>query len=290
MASTINALSTGSGGLITTGDASGQLELQANGSTKLTVSSSGVNIAGGITSPLIVTGNSTAGAELRLPEDTDNGSNYVALKAADSLASNLTFTLPSADGTSGQVLQTNGSGTLSFATPAGGSWTYLSTVTANNSATADIETTFNSTYDVYAIIASNITVQNDAANLRLRLKIGGSYLTASYKNIATDLNSNQASTYNGTSGTASIDWSLSVGNAAGEFAVGVMYVFNPSSTSIYKSIQGHSTCCSSTGNAFQTTFSAFNESSTAALTGVQVFASSGNLVTGTFRLYGIKNS
>jgi hypothetical protein len=33
------------------------------------------------------------------------------------------LTLPSADGTSGQVLQTNGSGVLSFATPAGGSVT-----------------------------------------------------------------------------------------------------------------------------------------------------------------------
>jgi len=68
-----------------------------------------------ISTPLAVTGNATAGAELRLPEDTDNGSNYVALKAADSIASNLTFTLPSIDGTANQVLQTNGSGVLSFA-------------------------------------------------------------------------------------------------------------------------------------------------------------------------------
>jgi hypothetical protein len=122
MASTINASSTGSGGLISTGDASGEIELQANGSTKLAVTASGVAVTGtlsttgGIPSPLTVAGNSTAGAELRLPEDTDNGSNYVALKAADSIASNVTFTLPSADGTSGQVLQTNGSGTLSFGT------------------------------------------------------------------------------------------------------------------------------------------------------------------------------
>jgi hypothetical protein len=63
--------------------------------------------------PLTVVGNNTAGSSIRLPEDTDNGSNYVALKAPDSLSSDLTFTLPSADGTSGQVLQTNGSGVLS---------------------------------------------------------------------------------------------------------------------------------------------------------------------------------
>jgi hypothetical protein len=64
--------------------------------------------------PLAVIGNATAGSEIRLPEDTDNGSNYVAIKAPDTIASNLTLTLPSADGSSGQVLQTNGSGVLSF--------------------------------------------------------------------------------------------------------------------------------------------------------------------------------
>lgn len=44
MASTINASSTGSGGLITTGDASGELALQANGVTQATVSSTGLSL------------------------------------------------------------------------------------------------------------------------------------------------------------------------------------------------------------------------------------------------------
>ena len=50
-----------------------------------------------------------------MPEDTDNGSNYVALKAPNTLASDLTFTLPDADGSANQALVTNGSGVLSFA-------------------------------------------------------------------------------------------------------------------------------------------------------------------------------
>ena len=45
MASTINASSTGSGGLITTGDASGELALQANGVTKATVTANGLSLA-----------------------------------------------------------------------------------------------------------------------------------------------------------------------------------------------------------------------------------------------------
>jgi hypothetical protein len=41
---------------------------------------------------------------------------YVALKGPAGTAANVTWTLPSVDGTSGQVLSTNGSGTLSWAT------------------------------------------------------------------------------------------------------------------------------------------------------------------------------
>jgi hypothetical protein len=74
-----------------------------------------------LTTPLAVVGNATAGAELRLPEDTDNGSHYAAIKAPDSLAASYTLTLPTDDGTSGQYLKTDGSGGLSWDTPAGGS-------------------------------------------------------------------------------------------------------------------------------------------------------------------------
>jgi len=47
--------------------------------------------------------------------DSDN-SNYVAFQAPATVVTNVTWTLPSADGTSDQVLTTNGSGTLSFST------------------------------------------------------------------------------------------------------------------------------------------------------------------------------
>ena len=45
-----------------------------------------------------------------------SGGEYVALKAPTTVSSNLTFTLPSADGTSGQAITTDGSGALSFST------------------------------------------------------------------------------------------------------------------------------------------------------------------------------
>ena len=73
-----------------------------------------------ISTPLEVTGSASAGAEIRLPEDTDNGAHYVALKAANAIGANITFTLPSADGSSGQVIKTDGSGNLSFVTTSAG--------------------------------------------------------------------------------------------------------------------------------------------------------------------------
>jgi hypothetical protein len=51
--------------------------------------------------------------------DSDS-SNWVAFQAPATIASNVTWTLPSADGSNGQVLSTNGSGTLSWASGGGG--------------------------------------------------------------------------------------------------------------------------------------------------------------------------
>ena len=53
--------------------------------------------------------------------------------AGPNTASTTTFTLPSADGANGQALQTNGSGTLAFATlPVAGGGTGATSLTANN--------------------------------------------------------------------------------------------------------------------------------------------------------------
>ncbi len=64
-------------------------------------------------------GNSaTVGGTLKFNEGTNNGSHFVSLKSPNSVAANLALTLPGADGSSGHVLTTDGSGGLSFAAPA----------------------------------------------------------------------------------------------------------------------------------------------------------------------------
>ena len=69
-----------------------------------------------VATPFSINASAGAGAQLRLPEATANGVNYVAVKAPDLLAGDVTWTLPTADGTNGQYLQTNGAGQLAFAT------------------------------------------------------------------------------------------------------------------------------------------------------------------------------
>jgi hypothetical protein len=107
---TILNADTVTGGAVVTGDASGQLQLQAAGTAVATLTSTAVTITKDVTL--------NAQSDLRFA-DADS-SNYVALQAPATVASNVTFTLPSVDGTSGQVLQTNGTGTLSFTTVATG--------------------------------------------------------------------------------------------------------------------------------------------------------------------------
>ena len=79
-----------------------------------------------------VGGAATQAGEIRFLEDTDNGSNYVALRAG-TISSNVTLTLPIADGSSGQFLKTDGSGNLAFATASTGAAGSNTQIQYNNS-------------------------------------------------------------------------------------------------------------------------------------------------------------
>ena len=67
-------------------------------------------------------GTAATGSGVNFVEGTSNGTQYVTLKAPDSLSGITTFTLPGADGTNGQILTTNGSGVLSFVSPSASSF------------------------------------------------------------------------------------------------------------------------------------------------------------------------
>ena len=73
-------------------------------------SAAAINLGGGV-----------AAAELRFLEPSASGVNYMAFKA-QAMAASITYTLPAADGSASQVLSTNGTGTLSWATAGGLAW------------------------------------------------------------------------------------------------------------------------------------------------------------------------
>ena len=62
-----------------------------------------------------VGGNSAAGGEIRIYEDTDLGTNYTGFKAGN-LTGSVAYQLPLADGSSGQALTTDSNGVLSWTT------------------------------------------------------------------------------------------------------------------------------------------------------------------------------
>lgn len=86
------------------------------------------------------TGNITLNAQSDVRFADADSSHSVGFQAASTVAANVTWTLPSADGTSGQFLSTNGSGTLSFAsgfsTSAANTFTALQTFSGSTSVAA----------------------------------------------------------------------------------------------------------------------------------------------------------
>jgi hypothetical protein len=99
------------------GNLAGSANLTFNGTVLTAAGFSGpLNGSVGATTPSTVVAtqvNVTAQGDVRF-EDTTGGQ-YVALQAPSTVATNVTFTLPGVDGSSGQAIVTDGSGNLSFA-------------------------------------------------------------------------------------------------------------------------------------------------------------------------------
>ena len=194
-------------------------------------------------------------------------------------------------GTSSQVLTSSGAGAPTWATPSLGGMVFLSSVTASNSATVSLETTFSSTYDAYCIVCSGATASVDGTYLSAQLKVGGSYQTTNYKGVVGSTTSiNNTQTINSMQTSTQIPLAFSIGSAAGEHVNFVAYVSNPASTSLFKMIRAISWNITDSGDSRQGDAVGHYSGSTAALTGVQFLMLTGNIVSGTFRLYGISNS
>jgi hypothetical protein len=142
---------------------SGTRTIELNGEELIITSASAnvVEISGGSAVLPSTTIRSTDGAvasAISLFEAPNNGGAYITLQAPAQLTASTTFTLPSADGTNAQVLQTNGSGTLSFASlPSAPNTFGTIAVSGQSNVVADSST------DTLTLVAgTNVTITTDA--------------------------------------------------------------------------------------------------------------------------------
>ena len=100
--------------------------------------------------------------ELRFLELAANGANYVGFQSPDAIAANVIWTLPNADGTSDQVLKTDGSGALSWTTAAG-----LSTATLSTADTLSAGTEYHTDTSGAAFTLTLPSAPSDGTEIRI---------------------------------------------------------------------------------------------------------------------------
>ena len=195
-------------------------------------------------------------------------------------------------GTANQVLTSDGTD-IAWAAPAAGGTSglqVLSTVTASNSATVDIETTFDSTYDDYVLFISNLTTSSNNNSLFMLVK-NSSYQTSGYQDKLPSVNSGSSSFHFGNGGyTTGIIIAGNVGNHANAQGRFQLNISNVSNSGKLKSIFSTGSWFDN-GNDPRGGFAVGScNASTDAVTGLRFKMETGNIMTGIFRLYGVAKS
>ena len=125
----------------------------------------------------------------------NSSGNFIALDAPSSIASDVTQTLPNTDGDSGQYLQTNGSGALSWQTVADTTTnlTRLTSVALTNQTSVDFTSLPSGIRKLYLVL-DGVRVSSTGA-LMIQLGDSGGLETSGYVSGSRLFYSNTASTY-----------------------------------------------------------------------------------------------
>ena len=165
------------------------------------------------------TGDITLNAQKDVRFADADSSNWVALQGAGTISANVTWTLPNADGSSGQFLSTNGTGTLS--------WASGFSVSAANTFTA--LQTFSGSTSVAALKLSNAkevaTISATAATGTINYDV----TTQSVLYYTSNASANWTVNFRGSSGT-SLDTLMSTGES-----ITVAFLVTQGSTAYYNS-------------------------------------------------------
>lgn len=135
--------------------------LASNGTTEVIDKIGGKKYTNAVDSMLVQEVAATGG-QVVFKEATNNGANKITIKAPNTLAGDYTLTLPTADGSNGNVLQTNGSGALSFAAPASSSFTIAGDTGTDTFSTGETLTFTGGTGIESAITDNVVTINIDS--------------------------------------------------------------------------------------------------------------------------------
>ena len=274
------------GGTNTTSYTAGDV-LYASGATTLT------KLAKGTAEQVLSMNSGETAPEWTTAAPTAGGTGQTTWATGDLLYANGSNTLTKLTKPGSTMnLQMTSAGVPSWVAPAGGAFTFIDSAAASTSASIDVDS-IDSTYDVYLIQYSQIRPATDGSYSRIRMKVGGTAVTSSdYRYGATWFSS--SGSYPG--GTTRSDSATEIvlayngsSDAAAEPKSGWIWLYSPSSTSVWKNVSWQDVGMQHDGFLYSTLGAGLLET-TSAVDGISFFQSSGDITSGNIRLYGLTNS
>jgi len=172
-------------------------------------------------------------------------------------------------------------------------WELLGTASASASSSVDFETSINSTYHAYKILIAGLVPASDAVDLFLRIGTGG---TPTYQSGASDYGWAITTTETGNVGSGLSDDADSevaiatgVGTGANEDLCGEITIYDPSNTG-FNTMVTYNISQRTSAALTRTTVGAGQYLADTAVTAIRLIMSSGNIASGEFRLYGLRDA
>ena len=161
--------------------------------------------------------------------------------------------------------------------------------TTVTSALASVTLTgIDSTYDVYMLKVNNFTPSTDAQDMKIRVVESGTpNSTANYDIVAKLLRADTTFGNDTNTNDTSFDCSTAIGNDTGEAANWIFYIFNAYNSSEFTFFTQATVQLAHTGLLIGRQGGCVFTSASQ-VEGIQMFAGSGNIASGTFKLYGLK--
>lgn len=257
------------------------------------VSSTGI-LSPIVAGPIIINNDGTAGAPSYTFADTDTGlyhvgSNIAGITAGGTLSAS--FTSTAVDVNSHKVTSLAAGTTATDGANFGQlKVDLLSSQTVSGVSTVTVSGLAGASYNSYRLIFNNVTTTTGAipgTALRMTISTGGVFITTGY-NFSFSSTTGSATTV--TTATAAGFWSFNNGNldSTGPSSDGEFEILGVSSTGTTKAVLGRNFTQSSSG-VFAAQGSGNVTTPAAVVDGVKITASAGN-ISGTFVLYGLRNS